>query len=126
MKVSNYRDWLIESKMKVSDYRKALLEDVNMLKVYASDWLVFSREDEYLVGEDSKRVKYYFVIDSEDDLNGKRLRYVWNIEEHKKQFAIKSLKEKVNKIGKIDWYGKKYMSDEDIKETCLELLKYVE
>ena len=117
MIVNNYADGLTESKLWVVEFRNKLLEDVNKVAIF---WerLVFSREDEYIVWEDSDRVKFYFTIDHEDDLNGKYLKHIWDVKLVKRENFLKGIQTKIDNMGKCDWYGRPKISSDKIKEMC--------
>jgi len=117
MQVVNYKEWLIESKLEEVDYRAELLKDPNKMTIH-SERLVFHREDEYIVWESQQRIKYYFVIDHEDELNGKYLKYVGDVDNHKRNKILKEYQSKIDSIGKSDGYGRSKISIEEIKEMC--------
>lgn len=121
MKVTSYKDWYADNPVvPESQYREMLLEDVNKMSVFA-ERLTFHREEDYIIWEDQKRVKHYFIIDHEDDLNGKWLKYVWDINYHKKQVFLKHVQSYIDDIGRRDWYGRPKLSLEDIKSMCQKL-----
>lgn len=124
MQVVNYKDWFDSSQLSEQEYRNWLLDDVNKMSVF-SERLVFSRENEYIVWEDQKRNRYYFVIDREDDLNGKRLKYVGDIEYYKKEKFLQETEKKIQDIGKRDGYGRPKMSMEEVKEFCQKMFEMV-
>lgn len=124
MEVANYKDWFNTKKITESKYRELLLDDINKMSVF-SERLVFHREDVYIVWEDTKRTKYYFIIDHEDDLNGKRLKYVGDIEYYKKERFLEETQKKINDIGKRDGYGRPKISIEEIKTFCQDMFEMV-
>lgn len=120
MQTINYYDWLKKSDLTEDEYRIELLKDVNKMNIF-SERLVFHREDEYIVWEDITRNKHYFIIDREDDLNGKWLEYVWDIEYYKQKKIIDETQKKINDIWKRDGYWSPKLSMEEIKELCQSL-----